>query len=83
MKFKAEAQHLLFQAYQHSSKPSEDQLGFAYNPHGFVCLKKAQKKTTTTLPHWAVVEIQRGQQGYICCLPWHEVQYYSSEDLEP
>ena len=47
---KAEAQHLLFQAYQHSSKPSEDQLGFAYNPHGFVCLKKAKKNNYNFTP---------------------------------
>lgn len=60
---KAEAQHLLFQAYQHSSKPSEDQLGFAYNPHGLVCLKKVKKKGLQLYPIGLLGKFKEGSKA--------------------
>ena len=60
---KAEAQHLLFQAYQHSSKPSEDQLGFAYNPHGLVCLKKVKKKQLQLYPIGLLGKFKEGSKA--------------------
>jgi len=60
---KAEAQHLLFQAYAHSSKPSEDQLGFAYNPHGLVCLKKVKKKGLQLYPIGLLGKFKEGSKA--------------------